>query len=290
MNSKLFNNFKTVLFLGALTGLILFAGQLIGGRTGIIVALGIAAVTNFVSFFFSDKIALLSMGAREVGPDHELYQITAQLAERANLPMPRVYVAPTDAPNAFATGRNPKNAAVCATEGLLRVLDRNEVAGVMAHELAHVKHRDILISTVAATIGGAITTLAYMGMWFGGSSRDDEEGGSNPIAGLLILILGPIAAGVIQMAISRSREYNADTEGAAIAGDPMYLASALEKLHLYSRQIPIETNPAYNSMFIVEPLNALGNVGNLFATHPTLEQRLTNLIGRETTGLYRQAA
>jgi len=291
MNSKLFNNFKTVLLLSALTGLILFAGHLIGGRTGVIVALGIAAVTNFVSFFFSDKIALMSMGAREVGPDHELYQITARLAERANLPVPRVYVAPTDAPNAFATGRNPKNAAVCATEGLLRVLDRNEIAGVMAHELAHVKHRDILISTVAATIGGAITTVAYMGMWFGGGNRDDEEGGSsNPLVGLLILILGPIAAGLIQMAISRSREYNADTEGAAIAGDPMYLASALEKLHLYSRQIPIETNPAYNSMFIVEPLNALGNVGNLFATHPTLEQRLTNLIGRETTGRYRHAA
>jgi heat shock protein HtpX len=206
------------------------------------------------------------------------------------MPMPRVYVAPTDAPNAFATGRNPKHSAVCATEGLLRVLNRNEVAGVMAHELAHVKHRDILISTVAATIGGAITTLAYIGMYFGGGSSDDEEGGSHPLAGLLLLILGPIAAGIIQMAISRSREYNADTEGARISGDPMYLASALEKLHLYSRQIPIETNPAYNSMFIVEPLNAIGSVRNLFATHPSLEQRLMNLIGRETTGMYRYAA
>src|SRR3954447_15405986 len=175
MNSKIFNNFKTVLFLGALTGLILFAGHLIGGRAGVIVALGIAAVTNFVSFFFSDKIALMSMGAREVGPDHELYQITARLAERANLPMPRVYVAPTDAPNAFATGRNPRNAAVCATEGLLRVLNRNEVAGVMARELAHVKHRDILIASVAATIAGAISSLAYMAMWFGHSSSDDDE-------------------------------------------------------------------------------------------------------------------
>src|SRR5690349_16096386 len=255
MSSKLFNNFKTVLFLGALTGLILFAGHLIGGRTGVIVALGIAAVTNFVSYFYSDKIALMAMGAQEVGPDHELYQITARLAQRANLPMPRVYVAPTDAPNAFATGRNPQHAAVCATEGLLRILDRNEVAGVMAHELAHVKHRDILISTVAATIAGAISSLGYLAFWFGGSSRDDEEGNSNPLVGLLFLILGPIAALFIQTAISRSREYNADTEGARLAGDPMYLASALEKLHVYSRRIPMETNPAYNSMFIVEPLN-----------------------------------
>ena len=290
MSSKLFNNLKTVLFLGALTGLILFAGHLIGGRTGVIIALGIAAVTNFVSYFFSDKIALMSMGAQEVGPEHELYQITAQLAQRANMPMPKVYVAPTDAPNAFATGRNPKNSAVCATEGLLRILNRNEVAGVMAHELAHVKHRDILISTIAATIAGAISSLAYLGMWFGGSSSDDEEGGSNPIAALLLLILGPIAAALIQMAISRSREYNADTEGARISGDPMYLASALEKLHLYSRQIPLDTNPAYSSMFIVEPLNPMRSVANLFATHPPMEARLMNLIGRETTGMFRYAA
>jgi heat shock protein HtpX len=290
MNSKFVNNLKTVLFLGALTSLILLAGHLIGGRTGVIIALGIAAVTNFVSYFFSDKIALMAMGAQEVGPDHELYQITAQLAGRANLPMPRVYVAPTDAPNAFATGRNPQHAAVCATEGLLRILNRNEIAGVMAHELAHVKHRDILISTVAATIAGAISSLGYLAFWFGGASRDDEEGNSNPLVGLLFLILAPIAAFFIQTAISRSREYNADTEGARIAGDPMYLASALEKLHLYSRQVPLETNPSYNSMFIVEPLNPMQSMANLFATHPPMEKRLLNLIGRETTGLYRHAA
>src|SRR3954470_14954748 len=159
MNSKFVNNFQTALFLGALTGLILFAGQLIGGTTGLVIALGIAAVSNFVAYFYSDKLALMSMGAHEVGPEHELYQITAQLAQRAGLPMPRVYVAPTDAPNAFATGRNPKHAAVCATEGLLKVLNRDEIAGVMAHELAHVKHRDILISSVAATIAGAISSL-----------------------------------------------------------------------------------------------------------------------------------
>lgn len=286
MTSKLFNNMKTALFLGTLTGLILLAGHLIGGRTGVMWAVGIAGVTNFVAFFFSHKIALMSMGAYEVGPDHELYQITARLAQRAGLPMPKVYVAPTAAPNAFATGRSPKSAAVCATEGLLQILDKNEVAGVMAHELAHVKHRDTLITTIAATIGGAISYLGYMFMW-GGSSDDEDR---NPLAGLLILILGPIAAGLIQAAISRSREYNADSEGAAIAGDPMYLASALEKLHLYSKQIPLQTNPAYNSMFIVEPLSPMQRVANLFSTHPPMEKRLMNLIGRETTGRYAYAA
>jgi heat shock protein HtpX len=289
MGSKFINNFKTVLFLGALTGLILFIGHLLGGRTGVVIALGFAAVTNFVAYFFSDKIALRSMGAEEVGPDHELYQITAELAQRAGMPMPRVYVAPMDAPNAFATGRNPKNSAVCATDGLLRLLNRNEIAGVMAHELAHVKHRDILISSVAATIAGAISSLGYMFMFTGGSSSDDEEGAS-PLGGLLLLILGPVAAGIIQAAISRSREYNADTEGAAIAGDPMYLASALEKLHLYSQQIPIQANPAYHSMFIVQPLSAMGAAANLFSTHPPMEKRLENLIGRPQTGMFRYAA
>ena len=191
MNSKFYNNFKTALLLGALTGLILFAGQLIGGRQGLIIALGIAAVSNFVAYFYSDKIAIMSMGAQEVGPDHELYQITEELVRKAGLPMPRVYVAPTDAPNAFATGRNPHHAAVCATEGLLQILNRNEIAGVMGHELAHVKHRDILIQSVAATIGGAISMLGYMFMWGGG--RSDRE--VHPLAGLLVLLLGPIAAG-----------------------------------------------------------------------------------------------
>jgi heat shock protein HtpX len=289
MSSKFVNNFKTVLFLGALTGLILFLGQLIGGTTGLVIALGIAAVSNFVAYFYSDKIALMSMGAHEVGPDHELYQITAGLAQRAGLPMPRVYVAPTDAPNAFATGRNPQHAAVCATEGLLRILNRNEVAGVMAHELAHVKHRDILIASVAATIAGAISSLAYMAMWFGHSSSDDDDGGGW-LSGLLMMLLAPLAATVIQAAISRSREYNADTEGAALAGDPMHLASALEKLNLYAKQIPLEANPAYSSMFIVQPLNPFRGMANLFSTHPPMEKRLMNLIGRETTGIYRYAA
>jgi heat shock protein HtpX len=287
MNSKYYNNFKTAILLGALSALILFIGQLVGGRNGLVIALVFAVVTNFVSYFFSDKIALMTMGAREVGPDHELYQVTAQLADRAGLPMPRVYVAPHEAPNAFATGRNPRHAAVCATEGLLRLLDRNEIAGVMGHELAHVKHRDILIGSVAATIAAGISFLGYNALWGGGR---DEDGESHPLAGLLIMILGPIAAGLIQAAISRSREFNADAEGARLAGDPMYLATALEKLHAYNHRVPLAVNPAYNGMFIVQPLNPLRAAANLFATHPPIEKRLWNLIGRETTGAYRHAA
>ena len=289
MMSKLYNNVKTAVFLGLLTGLILFCGHLIGGQQGVMIALVLAAVMNFVGFFFSDKIALMSMRAQEVGPDHELYRITAQLAQRANMPMPRVYVSPEPSPNAFATGRSPRNAAVCATEGLLRLLNRNEIAGVMAHELAHVKHRDILIQSVAATVGGAISYLGYMFMFSGGGHSDEEEA-PNPLAGLLVLLLGPLAATLIQMAISRSREYNADTVGAEICGDPMYLASALEKIHAYAHQIPMNVNPAFNSMMIAEPRNVMGSVAGLFQTHPPLEKRLVNLIGRETTGMYRYAA
>jgi heat shock protein HtpX len=200
--------------------------------------------------------------------------------------MPRVYVSPAAAPNAFATGRNPRHAAVCATEGLLQVLDRDEVAGVMAHELAHVRHRDILIQSVAATIGGAISMLGYMFM-FGGGRDSDGDGDSNPLAGLLVLILGPIAAGLIQAAISRSREFNADTAGAEILGDPRPLATALEKIHAYAHRVPLPVNPAFNGMFIAEPLNGVGrSLTNLFMTHPPLEQRLENLIGRPTTGLF----
>jgi heat shock protein HtpX len=293
MSSKLYNNVKTALLFGALTALILAAGALIGGTSGVVVALGIAAVTNFIGYFFSDRIALMTMGAREVGPGHELHQIVAGLAQRANLPMPRVYVSPQQAPNAFATGRSPRHAAVCATEGLLQLLDRDEVAAVMGHELAHVKHRDILIQTVAATVGGAISALGYVFMFAGGghSDEDGDGGGGNPLGGLLILILGPIAAGLIQAAISRSREYNADTVGADIAGDRMALATALEKIHGYGRQIPLEVNPAFNSLFIAEPLNAVGrSVANLFSTHPPMEKRIENLIGRPGTGRLRWAA
>jgi heat shock protein HtpX len=285
--SKFYNNMKTFVLLSLLSVLILWIGSF-WGSSGMVVALVFAVVTNFVGYFFSDKIALMSMGAQEVGPEHPLYQIVAPLAQRAGLPMPRVYVSPQAAPNAFATGRNPKNAAVCATQGLLEMLDRNEVAGVMGHELAHVKHRDILIQSVAATIAAAISSLAYMGMFFGGGSRNDREGSSNPLVALAVLLLGPLAAGLIQAAISRSREFNADAEGAAIAGSPMYLATALEKIHAGSRQVPLDVNPAFNSLFIAEPLSAMGRgITSLFATHPPLEKRLMNLIGRESTGRLR---
>ncbi|HEY7087690.1 MAG TPA: M48 family metalloprotease [Tepidisphaeraceae bacterium] len=280
METKFYNNVKTAVFLGLLTGLILLIGSLWGSH-GILVALVFAGVMNFVSFFFSDKIALATMRAQEVGPEHPLHGIVQQLTQRAGLPMPRVYVSPYPAPNAFATGRGPHHAAVCATQGLLEMLDRDEIAGVMSHELAHVKHRDILIQAVAATIGAAISYLGWAFM-FGGGSRDRSV---HPLAGLLALVLGPIAAGLIQAAISRSREFNADKEGAQILGDPMPLATALEKIHAASKRIPLNVNPAFNSMFIAEPRNVMRSIGNLFATHPPLEQRLVNLIGRERTGI-----
>lgn len=282
--SKFYNDVKTVVLLGVLTGLVLVAGQMIGGTDGLIIAFILAGIMNFTGFFFSDKIALATMRAQEVGPEHELYQIVQRLADRGGLPMPRVYISPTPAPNAFATGRGPNHAAVCATRGLLQMLDKNEIAGVMAHELAHVKHRDILIQSVATTIGAAISMLGYMFM-FGGGGRGRDSGG-NPIAGLLVLLLGPLAAGLIQAAISRSREFNADKEGAELCGNPMYLATALEKIHVGARQIPMNVNPAFNSLFIAEPRNAFRVMANLFSTHPPLEQRLMNLIGRETTGRF----
>jgi heat shock protein HtpX len=281
--NKFYNNVKTALLLGLMTTLILWIGSF-WGQGGVTIALIMAAVMNLVGYFFSDKIALMSMRAEQVGPGHKLYHIVEGLAQRAQLPMPRVYVSPQQAPNAFATGRNPKKAAVCATEGLLHMLDDREIAGVMAHELAHVKHRDILITSVAATIGGAISYLGYMLMWGGGGR--DREGGGNPLAALAVMILGPLAAGLIQAAISRSREFNADTVGGEITGDPMALATALEKIHAASHAMPMDVNPAYNSMFIAEPLNAMGeSIGNLFQTHPPLEKRLLNLIGKESTGL-----
>jgi heat shock protein HtpX len=285
MSSKFVNNFKTAMLLGAMTGLILFIGSF-WGREGLIFALIFAAISNFVAFFFSDKIALASMRAQEVGPDHELHRIVEELVQRSGMPMPKVYVSPHAAPNAFATGRNPRNAAVCATAGLLKMLDRDEIAGVMAHELAHVRNRDILIQSIAATIGGAISMLAWMFMFGGGRSRE----GGHPLVGLLLLFLGPLAAGLIQAAISRSREFNADKVGAEILGDARPLATALEKIHLASRRVPLAINPSFNQMLIMEPLNPMQSLAKMFSTHPPLEQRLMNLIGRESTGQFRYAA
>lgn len=293
MNGKWINNLKTTLLLAGMGGLIVAIGGYVGGLGGATVALVIALGMNLVSYFYSHKIAIAASRAEEVGPGHPLYQIVERLVQRANMPMPKVYISPEQAPNAFATGRNPKNGVVCATEGLLRVLDKNEVAGVMAHELAHIKHRDILTSTIAAGIGTAISYLAQFAMFFGGSSSDDEEGGGSPfgfVGMILMIILAPIAAMIIQMAISRQREYAADTEGGAIAGDPMYLATALEKIHAMARGVPIHTPPAMNAMMIAEPLNAFGGgMAGLFSTHPPLEKRLQNLIGRESTGMVRFA-
>jgi heat shock protein HtpX len=279
------NMIKTGMLFFVMTALVLGAGYLIAGEQGLITALFVAGIMNVVGFFFSDKIALKAMRAREVGPDHPLHKMVANLTRRADLPMPRVYISPTQAPNAFATGRNPKNAAVCATQGLLQALDEEEVAGVMAHELAHVKHRDILIQSVAATLAGAISMLGYMFM-FGARNRESP---GHPLIALLFLILGPLAAGMIQMAISRQREYAADTRGGEICGNPMWLARALEKIHYGAQRVPLDINPAFNNMFIIEPLNPLRSAAKLFATHPPIEARLKNLIGRESTGMYRSA-
>jgi len=229
-----------------------------------------------VSYWFSDKIVLRMYGAKEVGPDHPLYRITARLAAKAGLPMPRVYVIPQDAPNAFATGRNPQHAAVAATEGILQILDDRELEGVLAHELAHVKHRDILISSVAATLAAAVMMISRFAMFFGGS-RDDREG-QNPIALLATIILAPIAAMLIQAAISRSREFDADAGGAAIAGGPLGLASALKKLEAASQVVPLDANPATAHMFIIKPLS-LSGLMSLFSTHPPTEQRIQALLG-----------
>jgi heat shock protein HtpX len=283
--NQFYNNLKTAVLLGLMTGLILIVGSFFGAN-GLVIALIMAAVMNIVGYFFSDKIAIASMRGQQVGPDHPLYQIVERLAQRAGLPMPRVYVSPIAAPNAFATGRDPNHAAVCATQGLLDLLDRDEIAGVMGHELAHVKHRDILIVSVVATIAGAIGYLGYMLMW-GGGGRDRRGSGLEMLA---VMILSPIAASLIQAAISRSREFNADSEGAAIAGDPQSLARALEKLHVAAQRIPMDVNPAMNGMFITEPRNLFESIGNMFQTHPPLEARLMNLIGQESTGRFRHAA
>jgi heat shock protein HtpX len=274
------NGLKTALLLGLLSGLLLLIGDLLGGAQGLMFAFVIAAVMNLGSYWFSDKIVLRMYRAQEVGPGHPLYELTARLARQGGLPMPKVYIIPDSSPNAFATGRNPEHAAVAATQGILQVLDQRELEGVIAHELAHVKHRDILISSVAATIAAAIMMAARMAMYAGmfGGHRDDREGGANPIALLAMLILAPIAAMLIQTAISRSREFAADAGGAKIAGNPYGLADALRKIDAISRRVPLDANPATAHMFIVKPFSGAGLMA-LFSTHPPTEARIAALLG-----------
>ena len=274
------NTLKTTFLLGLLTVLLVLAGGAIGGQSGMLFALIMAGVMNFASYWFSDKIVLAMYGAKQVTEaDYpEFYGLVRQLAVQAAIPMPKVYVVPSDTPNAFATGRNPEHAAVAATSGILRILSRDELLGVMAHELAHVKHRDILISSIAATVAGAITYLAQMAQWaaiFGGGRDRDEEGGGL-LSVLVMAIVAPLAAMLIQMAISRSREFEADKGGAAFSGNPLYLAGALRKLEIANRQIPMEANPATAHMFIVSPLTG-GGLMSLFSTHPPVEERIRRL-------------
>ena len=272
------NTIKTAMLLGALSALLLFIGQALGGAQGMVVGFVFAVASNFASYWWSDKIVLRMYAAKEVGPGHRLYEIVAMLAQRAGLPQPRVYIIPDPSPNAFATGRSPDHAAVAATEGILRVLTDDELAGVIAHELAHVKHRDILISSVAATLAAAIMLVSRFAMFFGGGSRDDRQG-SNPIALLATIILAPLAAMLIQAAISRSREFDADAGGAAIAGGPNGLVSALRKIETASRVVPLDANPATAHMFIIKPFTTSGLLG-LFSTHPPTEQRIAALLQR----------
>lgn len=274
------NSLKTTLLMVFLTLMLVAVGGLIGGKSGMTFALVMAFGLNFITYWFSDKIVLKMYGAKEVSEKEapELYGIVRRLSQRAEIPMPRVYMMNEDQPNAFATGRNPEHGVIAVTTGLMRLLSLEELEGVIAHELAHIKHRDILVSTVAATIAGAISYLAQMAQWaaiFGGR-RDDEGEGNSPIAAIVMMIVAPIAAMLIQMAISRSREYGADAGGARISGTPMSLANALRKLHMASQRIPMSANPATAHMFIVSPLSG-GGIIKLFSTHPPIEERVARL-------------
>jgi heat shock protein HtpX len=275
------NVFKTGLLLAALTAMLVLIGGAIGGQRGMLVAFFFAVVMNVFSYWFSDRIVLAMYHAQpvdEASAPH-LYAMVRRLATRAGLPMPRVYLIPTDTPNAFATGRDPEHAVIAVTEGIMRILDEEELEGVLAHELSHVKNRDVLISTIAATLAGAITYLAHMAQWaaiFGGRSHDDDDGGTNPVAAMLMAIVAPIAAMLVQMAVSRAREYHADATGARIAGKTWGLAKALEKLHMAQHAVPMHANPATAHLFIVNPLTGR-SFATLFSTHPPLEDRVARL-------------
>jgi len=279
------NTLRTTILLALLTALLIWIGDMLGGRQGAIIALVLAGGMNFFSYWFSDKIVIKMYGGQEVTAqdDPELYGLVQDLAQRAGLPMPKVYVLPQDTPNAFATGRNAEHAAVAVTDGIRRILNKRELTGVLGHELTHVKNRDILVSTIAATLAGAISYLAQMAQWamiFGGNRDRDEEGGGNIFGLIVMMIVAPIAAMLIQMAVSRSREYGADEGGAKITGDPLALASALKKLHMGAQNIPLETNNATANatahMFIVNPLSGAG-LASLFSTHPPMEERIARL-------------
>ena len=276
----MFNMLKTAVLMAAITALFMLLGRMLGGQAGMMLALVVALGMNFFSYWFSDKLVLKMYNAREVddGSAPQFVRMVRELAERAQIPMPKVYLIDEAAPNAFATGRNPEHAAVAATTGIIRSLSERELRGVMAHELAHVKHRDILISTISATMAGAIGMLANFGMLFGG--RDSEGRPANPIVGILVAILAPLAAALIQMAISRAREFEADRGGAEISGDPQALASALQKIHRLAQGLPMEAaerHPETAQMMIMNPLSG-GGLRGLFSTHPATEERVERLL------------
>ena len=273
------NTFKTAFLLTALTLLLLFIGQAFGGQNGMLLALVIAAVMNFVSYFYSDKIALAMYRAQPVTREElpRAYSIVERLTQKIGIPMPKMYVIPTDSPNAFATGRNPNHASVAVTQGILNLLNDEELEGVLAHELGHVRNRDILISSIAATIAGAITFVSRFGFFFGTGNRDERNQGGG-VGALLMLILAPIAAMLIQLAVSRSREYQADETGAHLTGNPYALASALAKLDAYSKRLPMQATPSTAHLFIIQPF--LGGFGSLFMTHPPIAKRIERLTGR----------
>ena len=276
----MFNLMKTAVLMAAITALFMAIGSVLGGRQGMVLALIVALGMNFFSYWFSDKLVLTMYNAKEVDESSapQFYRMVQELAERAQLPPPKVYLIEEDAPNAFATGRNPEHAAVAATTGILRVLSQSELRGVMAHELAHVRHRDILISTISATMAGAISMLANFAMFFGG--RNSEGRSTNPVVGVLVMLLAPIAAGLIQMAISRAREFEADRGGAEISGDPRALASALQKIEQYAKGIPLapaDRHPETAQMMIINPLSG-GGLRGLFSTHPSTEERVERLL------------
>src|SRR5438270_8638387 len=279
------NTFKTAFLLTALTLLLLFVGRVFGGQSRMLITLVFAAVLNFVSYFYSDKIALSMYRAKPVTREElpRAYQVVERLTQKIRIPMPKIYVIPTDSPNAFATGRNPNHASVAVTQGILNLLTDEELEGVLAHELGHVRNRDILISSIAATVAGAITMLARMGYYAelfgygGGSDCRDRRGGA--LTGLLMLILAPFAAMLIQLAVSRSREYAADETGAHFTGNPYALASALQKLDAYSRRVPMAATPSTAHLFIIQPLLGM-NFGSLFSTHPPVAKRIERLTGR----------